>query len=239
MEGTGYRNPADGAHTAFGLAFRTTQNPFAWFASHPEHLAAFNTYMALRRKPDATWLSVYPVATEATGWPAEQPLYVNIGGGVGHQCAQFKHKYPVLPGRVVLQDLPHSVAQALPTPGVENMACDFFEPQPVVGAKFYYLRAVLHNHPPSQVRRLLENTRAAMGPGSVLLVDEMVFPEAGVSFDAASIDLTMLAAFASTERTEAQWRETFEEVGLQLTRTYTYNPRSYESVMDVRLPRDS
>lgn len=105
------------------------------------------------------------------------------------------------------------------------------------GAKFYHLRAVLHNQPAHQVRRLLNVIKAAMGPESVLLVDEMVRPEAGVNYIAASIDMTMLSAFASMERTEAQWRGTFEDVGLELVRTYTYDPLSYESVMDVRLPR--
>lgn len=121
-------------HTAFKLAFDTDLNAYSWFGQHPAQLNHFNTYMALRRNPNSTWLSVYPVAEEAGGWPSEKPLYVNIGGGVGHQCAQFREKYPDIPGRVVLQDLPHSVAQALPTPGVENMAHNMLDPQPIVGA---------------------------------------------------------------------------------------------------------
>lgn len=115
------------------MAFNTDLDSFSWLGQNPSHLAHFNDYMALRRKPDATWLSVYPVATEVAGWPDEKTLYVNMGGGVGHQCAQFREKYPALPGSIVLQDLPHSVAEALPTPGVENMAHDIFEPQTVIG----------------------------------------------------------------------------------------------------------
>jgi hypothetical protein len=76
-----------------------------------------------------------------------------------------------------------------------------------------------------------------MGPESILLVDELVLPESGVNYIAASIDMTMLSAFAAMERTEAQWREMFAEVGLELVHTYTYYPEGYESVMDVRLPR--
>jgi hypothetical protein len=133
LEQIGYTNPVAETHTAFKLAFNTDLNAYAWFGQNPTQLNHFNTYMALRRNPDSTWLSVYPVAEEAAAWPSEKPLYVNIGGGVGHQCAQFREKYPDLPGRIVLQDLPHSVAQALPTPGVENMAHNILEPQPVVG----------------------------------------------------------------------------------------------------------
>ncbi|KAF2963106.1 hypothetical protein GQX73_g10471 [Xylaria multiplex] len=235
LKKTGYQTPVDGTKTAFHIAFHTTLDPFSWFAQNPTYLADFHAYHALRRQPDATWLSVYPVETEAAGWPADQPLYVNVGGGVGHQCAQFKEKYPNLDGRVILQDLPHSVAEALITPGVENMAYNMFEPQSVVGAKFYHLRAVFHNHPPDVVRKLLETTKAAMKPESILLVDEMVMPEENVNYMAASIDMTMLLAFASMERTEGQWKELFENVGLKLVRTYTYSPLTYESVMDVRL----
>ncbi|ROV87606.1 hypothetical protein VSDG_09603 [Cytospora chrysosperma] len=234
----GYKNPTDGSHTPFGMAFQTTDIPYIWFSKHPENLQHFNDYMALRRTSDLTWLAKYPVAEEAAGWPVEKPLYVNVGGGVGHQCAQFKERFPdlSLPGRLILQDMPHSIEKALPTLGVQNMAYNFFEPQPVKDAKFYHMRGVLHNHPPDRVRKLLENTKAAMGPGSVLLVDEQVFPEEGVNFIAACIDITMLSAFASMERTEKQWSRVFAEVGLELVRTYAYNSANYESVMDVRLP---
>ncbi|KAG8170109.1 hypothetical protein KVR01_000854 [Diaporthe batatas] len=236
LQRTGYKDPSDELDTAFQDAWKTSLPVFAWFADQPEQLACFNDYMALRREPEVSWLSVYPVMEKAKDWDPSKAVFVNVGGGVGHQCAQFKEKCPV-PGRVILQDLPHSIANALPTPGVENMVYDFFEPQPIQGAKFYHMRGVLHNHPPHKVRKLLENTKLAMTIDSVLLVDEMIFPETGVNFDAASIDMTMLTAFASMERTEAQWRETFRSVGLELFRTYTYNPVSYESVMDVRLQR--
>lgn len=57
----------------------------------------------------------------------------------------------------------------------------------------------------------------------------------GVNPMAASIDMTMLTALAGMERTEAQWRETIEEVGLELVETYMYNRLQYEGVMLVRV----
>ncbi|ROV87607.1 hypothetical protein VSDG_09608 [Cytospora chrysosperma] len=231
--------PHDRTHTPFQLAFDTKRSMFEWFSEHPENLEHFNSYMALSRKQSRlSWLSVYPVDAEAAGWPTEQPLFVDVGGALGYQCAKFKEKFPGLRGRVILQDLPHSIARALCTPGVENMAHNFFDPQPVIGAKFYYLAAVLHDQPPQQVRRLLENTKAAMAPGSRLLIDEMMIPEVSVSAEAASRDLTVLSCLASKERTEAEWRELLDDVGLDLVHTYTYNPVTYETLMDVR-SRDS
>ncbi|KAK3314586.1 O-methyl transferase B [Apodospora peruviana] len=238
LKKTNYKTPIDEVNTCFQDVWNRP-NAYALFTDHPENLTAFNDYMALRRKPDLTWLSVYPVAEEAKDSQSDpdRPVFVNIGGGVGHQCAQFKEKYPDLAGRVILQDMPHSIAKALPTPGVENMVHDIFQPQPIKGAKFYHMRGVLHNHPPHKVRKLLEHIKSVMAPDSVLLVDEMVLPETGVSYDVASLDMTMMGVFASLERTEAQWRDTFRDVGLELVRTYTYMPLMYESVMDVRLPK--
>lgn len=130
----GYKNPTDETSTAFHFAYQTKTHPFQWMVEHPEQLDHFNRYMALRRQAELSWLSVYPVREETAGLTdPERPLYVNVGGGIGHQCAQFKEKYPDIPGRVVLQDLPSTVDQALPTPGVENLAHDFFQPQPIKG----------------------------------------------------------------------------------------------------------
>lgn len=99
------------------------------------------------------------------------------------------------------------------------------------------MRGVPHNHPPHKVKLLFSNIKDAMVPDSVLLVDETVLPESGVGFIASSIDLTMLGAFASMERTEAEWRELAESAGLELTRTYTYNALENETVMELRLPK--
>lgn len=130
---TGYVNPTNELKTVFQQAWGTSLHHFSWFAEHPEALQYFNDFMALRRQPDISWLSVYPVEKEAAGCDSARPVYVNIGGGIGHQCAQFKDKYPALAGRVILQDLPHSISNALHTPGVENMAHNFFDPQPIKG----------------------------------------------------------------------------------------------------------
>ncbi|EQL00303.1 O-methyl transferase B [Ophiocordyceps sinensis CO18] len=133
LKRTGYGNPTDERHTVFQEAWNTERHGFEWFSERPENLAYFNDFMAARREPELSWLTVYPVRQEAQGLAADRALFLNIGGGIGHQCAQFRERYPDLPGRVLLQDMAHTIAQALPTPGVENMAHDFFEPQPIRG----------------------------------------------------------------------------------------------------------
>ncbi|GAB1314336.1 hypothetical protein MFIFM68171_04546 [Madurella fahalii] len=238
LKQNGYQNPTDETNTAFQMGWDTRKQPFEFMLELPGAMDHFHKYMALRRQVELSWLTVYPVREETAGLSdPERPLFVNVGGGIGHQCAQFREKYPDIPGRVILQDLPDTVAMALRTPGVENIAHDMFQPQPVKGAKFYFMRGVPHNHPPHRVKLLFERIREAMAPDSILLVDETVLPDTGVGFIAASIDLTMLGAFASMERTEAEWRALAKDAGLELVRTYTYNALENETVMDLRLPR--
>ncbi|RYP17961.1 hypothetical protein DL765_004180 [Monosporascus sp. GIB2] len=224
LANTNYQNPSDELATVFQSAFATSQHCFTWLGERPERLSLFNDYMALRRRPSLSWLSVYPVDIETAGLDDPgRAIYVNPGGGIGHQCREFRQRFPDLPGRVVLQDLPHTIEEALETHGVENMAHDFFDEQPVKDAKFYFFRGVCHNHPDHKVKRLLEQTRNAMRQDSILLLDEWVLPEAGVNSYAASMDLTMMAAFAGMERTESHWRELLDEVGLKLVKIYVYN----------------
>ncbi|KEY72251.1 hypothetical protein S7711_00250 [Stachybotrys chartarum IBT 7711] len=235
LKKTEYKNPADATYTSWHVGHNTEKSPFVWFADKPKHMSYFNDLMATRRRPELSWLSVYPVKQEVSGWPDEKAVYVDIGGNIGHQCAEFKEAYPDVPGRVVLQDMAHSIAAALPTPGVEKMVHNFFEPQPIKGAKFYFMRGVLHDHPDHKVEEILKHIRNAMTEESVLLVDEILVPEFGVNLEASAHDMTMLAACAGAERSEVQWIETFGRLGLRLVKTYLYNAPSYESVMDVRL----
>ncbi|KAI0876258.1 O-methyl transferase B [Hypoxylon argillaceum] len=236
LKRTGYKNPTDALHTVFQDAFKTDLHQFAWFAENPKNLTYVNDFIAFRRKPELSWLTVYPVQEHIRDWDPERPVYVNIGGGIGHQCAQFLEQYPHVPGRVILQDLPHSIAKALPTPRVENMAHNFFDPQPIKGAKFYFLRGVCHNHPTDRVKKLLENIKEAMDHDSIILLDEWILPDTKANIDGVSMDLTMLAAFAGAERTETQWRSIINGLGLKLFTIYVYNAVSHECVMDLRLP---
>ena len=82
-----------------------------------------------------------PIAHKGeAGLADRQPVFfVDVGGGHGHQASQLVKKYPALAGRAVLQDLPEviervkSANMAAASPGVEAMAYNFFDPQPVKG----------------------------------------------------------------------------------------------------------
>jgi hypothetical protein len=105
------------------------------------------------------------------------------------------------------------------------------------GAKIYYMRSVLHDHPLHKINKILENTKAVMTQESLLLIDEMILPEVGVNVLAASVDLTLMSAVASMELTESQWRGVIEAAGLELVKMYPYSTNQYEGVIAAQLPR--
>ena len=128
-----YQNITDNANTVHHAAWKTDKPPFMWFAEHPKNAGYFNDYMLHRHKGMATWLNVYPVEEETRSRKPDVPVFVDIGGNIGHQCAELGSNYPQLPGQVVLQDLPQPISQALSTPGVVNMVHDAFQAEPIKG----------------------------------------------------------------------------------------------------------
>lgn len=63
-------------------------------------------------------------------------LLVDLGGSFGHDLSDFRRKWPGLPGRLVLQDLPEVVVSVKDLhPTIEVTAHDFFTEQPVKGTK--------------------------------------------------------------------------------------------------------
>ncbi|EMR85431.1 putative o-methyltransferase protein [Botrytis cinerea BcDW1] len=234
LKKTNYQNPKDPFHTVFQDAFNFPGSAFEWFGQNPKNLRYYQEYMAGRRQSvQEMWMSVYPIESETKELDPKAPLLVDIGGNVGHNCVHFKTMFPNIPGRIILQDLPENIKAALSTPGIEPMVYDFFKPQPIKDAKYYYLAHVLHDWPDDKCREILENTKAGMGENSVILIDEMILPDTGVSMNVTTIDLEMMCAHASQERTQSQWDNLLATVGLKRIETWVYNAPVYESVMKV------
>ena len=104
-----------------------------------------------------------------------------------------------------------------------------------IDAKYYYMGAVLHALPDERCRTVLQNIKYAMSDRSVLVIDEMVFPDSGVSWQAAQFDLTMLCTHASMERTHTQWKALLDSLDLKIRDTYVYNYSRHQAVMAVVL----
>ena len=131
---TKYQNPTDITHTPFHKAHGTDLVPFLWAQDKPVYLKNFAAWMTACREGQNIFLDVFPFETEiALDSKPETPLFVDIGGSIGHQCAALKKRLPTVPGRVILQDLPHVIAQAISAEGIEPMVHDFMTEQPIKG----------------------------------------------------------------------------------------------------------
>lgn len=217
----GWESPSDAFDGPFQFAIESPHY-FDFLSSNPYYQQAFNKTMTMSfRRRGKDWFDVFPVADRLRVPRDADPLLVDIGGGQGEDLKKFKGRFPTMPGKLFLQDLPAVVqgVQDLPA-GIEVQDHDFFQVQPVKNAKVYFMRTVLHDWPDKQAAQILGQVRDAMGPDSILLISETMLPESGALLSSVLSDMQMMGSFASLERTEAQWRALFEQAGLELVQTW-------------------
>lgn len=238
LASAGYRDVEEVSHEAKKKAFSTELAGFEWLREDPRRFEAFQQAMSINPQARSPWFRVFPLEAELGNFleesgPGAPPVFVDVGGGFGHQCAALAAAFPKLKGRLVLQDMPHTLAIAPPLDGVDMMAHDFFAAQPVRGAAFYYMRNVLHDWPREKAVAILSRVREAMGPRSQVLVDEIVLPNSGAHWQATSMDMLMMTAVGARERTVAEWEELLGEAGLRIVKVHTYLARHQDSIIQA------
>lgn len=220
LKDTGYRNPVDAFDGPFQSVNATKDHYFTWLQANPEVQRAFNYTMGIPRLSfgEEQWFDFFPVEEKLlSGTSTDTVVLVDIGGGRGHDLREFRDKFHSASGRLILQDLPTVIDDITDQPaGIQLMKHDFFTVQPVKGARAYYLRTVLHDWPDNQARKILEMIRLAMGKDSILLLYEIVVPDAGHSLWAAEMDINLMASLAALERTRKQWVDLLDSSGFEL-----------------------
>ncbi|KAI1169709.1 S-adenosyl-L-methionine-dependent methyltransferase [Nemania sp. FL0916] len=236
LNSTGYTNPTDVLHSAFQVAHKTNKPAYVWAMEQPKLMADFNLWMTEQHLGSRTWLDVFDVSSHAEGSSADTLLFVDVGGGLGQQCALLKKTYPNIPGRVVLQDQPFVLPHAVSGDSVEKYPHDFWTTQPLKGSRIYYMRNVLEDYPNEKAVKIIRNIIPAMSPASVLIIDEMIIPNTGANPRSTIQDLTMMATLAAAERTERQWDELLQSAGMSIVNKLCYNEITGESVI-VAVPK--
>ena len=137
-----FQDPKDPENALFQYALDTKLNMFQWLEQQPEHLAAFSAFQAAstkRRGPVLQALLSNLLSNNGPMLPAEESrnkedevLLVDVGAGHGRLLGELRQNKDFV-GRIIAQDLPEVVASRESVAGVENMAFDFFQPQPVQG----------------------------------------------------------------------------------------------------------
>lgn len=126
---------------------------------------------------------MYPVQSrlvEGLKPNGDASVLVDISGGTGQILQDFRNDVPQYTGRLVLQEIPEVVAAAtekgVGADGrIELQVHDFFTPQPIRGARTYFMRSVLHDWPDEQCRKILAQLKNAMEPGySKILISDCV-----------------------------------------------------------------
>ncbi|KAL8966327.1 MAG: hypothetical protein Q9183_003419 [Haloplaca sp. 2 TL-2023] len=211
------------------------RNPFTYAYGMPmfdyleqdtEQKEAFDVWMSSRRAVrEKSWFDLYPIVSpllEVVRDGKDDVFLVDVGGGRGHDISALHERFPGLPGRLVLQELPETFKDLPPIDGVEFMAHDMFNPQPIKGARAYFFRNVLHDWSNSRCQKVLSQTARAMEPGySRLLIEDQVLPDRGANATQASIDMTMYVMTGGIERTQDVWRELLDSAGLEIIKIWS------------------
>ncbi|KAI9848795.1 MAG: hypothetical protein M1838_000376 [Thelocarpon superellum] len=222
----GFKDPDDAKDSVCAEALGS--DAFTWIAKHPGLLEAFKNHMAGYHIGRPSWMDdgFYPVQDRLVhGFRAgsDAVMLVDVGGATGHDLQELKMKHPHLPGRCVLQDQPAVIAQITrPPDGIEPMSHDFFTPQPVLGARAYFLHSVLHDWNDDKCRKILSQLVPAMTKGySKILIHENVVPDEGAHWGMTSLDLLMMGVASARERPARQWHELVASVGLKISGIWT------------------
>ncbi|KAJ2902791.1 hypothetical protein MKZ38_000072 [Zalerion maritima] len=213
-----------------------------------EHLHAtgygkdFGLHMGGYRQGRPSWMDpgFFPVQERLvegfdSSSSSDPVMLVDIGGSHGHDVDEFRRKWPEVPGRLIVQDLPPVIGAIDELDAkIERMEYDFHTEQPVKGARTYYMHSVLHDWPNETCLSILSRIKEAMKPGySRLLINENVIPSTGAYWETTALDMMMIVLLSSRERTKDQWSSLIEdEAGLKITKIWC--PRNgVESIIEV------
>ncbi|KAL0257106.1 hypothetical protein SLS55_007916 [Diplodia seriata] len=220
-----WQQPTDPTNTPYTFAHRTGgKEVWTHIAQFPDRQSNSNRAMKAQAF-DSVWsIGLYPFAEKLAELSShtdsdETPLVVDVGGGAGHTSKTIRELCAGVKGRVVLQDLAEVVKDAPIVDGVVSVAHDFFAPQPVKGARIYYLRRILHDWADPSSVAILKQLAAAMSDSSRVVIAEQILPTKNVPAQSAMIDIIMMT-MTGTERTERQWNELMAQAGLKVERIY-------------------
>ncbi|KAI4102884.1 MAG: hypothetical protein L6R37_004146 [Teloschistes peruensis] len=219
LQETRYQN--EPMSTAFQKAHDTQLDVYPWLMERPSALKNFQAAMQLNKEINST--DVVPFDDDMSSGH-DGVVFVDIGGNVGHQSAEVLSKHPELAGRVMVQDRGEVIQNHPHIKGIQWLEHDFFKTQPVRGAKYYYLRAVLHNWPDNEAVQILANIVPAMSADSLVAIDEVVMPDVKAHVWPAGLDIQMYTFFGTMERTALQWDAILDKAGLRAVKVKRISP---------------
>lgn len=153
---------------------------------------------------------------------SQTSVIADIAGGYGHTLAAILQANPQARGILfdapdVLEDAPAQLEADGVSDRVELVAGDFHEAVPA-GADLYLLKHVIHDWDDERARGILANVRDAMGEDGRILIADVVLTEGDAPHFGKVMDLEMLLIPGGVERTDLEFHELVEPVGLKVER---------------------
>lgn len=106
---------------------------YLWVQTKPEIAKYFFPLLSAHVGP-VIWEQVVPLDEILKDADKDAPLFVDLGGGKGAQCASFRKAIERrFSGRVINQDLSGTISDAPKPDGVEMMVQDVYEEQQIKG----------------------------------------------------------------------------------------------------------
>ena len=110
---------------------------FEYLERDPEHKIYFDDWMSSRRAGfRREWFDLYPVESRLVAGAdrsSETVFLVDVAGGRGHDILSLSSRFPDLPGRLVVQDLPRTFKDYVAPEGIETHPHNIFTKQPIKG----------------------------------------------------------------------------------------------------------
>ncbi|KAI4090942.1 MAG: hypothetical protein LQ344_004470 [Seirophora lacunosa] len=224
---TGYQAPSDPANGVFQYTKGWEGDAFDYFKAYPREGESFNHVIRGVMANQASWLDISPPYDSA-----RLEVSSSATSNVGHDIERFKESHPETAARLYLQDRAEVIQRSKCPDSVRKMAHDFFTPQPIKGARTYYLHGVLHDW---SARKILAMQREALTPGySTLLIHDHIASEALAHPHTTAYDLTMIVMVAGGERSDAKWRQLLTSAGYEVVRIWR-SPMAVQGIIEARV----
>ncbi|KAJ5943728.1 hypothetical protein N7516_003896 [Penicillium verrucosum] len=233
-----HRNPQGATTGPLQFTEKIDESIWAWLPQNPEKLDYCNTFMEGDRGARPGWLEWFPVEERllCDANPDAETLMVDVAGGRGHDLAGFLARYPDAPGRLVLEDLPHVLGEStIDAERIEKQAFDLFKPQPIHGARIYYMKFILHDWSDEENHVILTKLAGAMKQGySKLIIEEFVLADRDGAMLPAMWDWEMMIFCNSMERSKSHWTRLLGEAGFRVIKFWA-PPGDGQGIIEAEL----
>lgn len=158
---------------------------------------------------------------------------------MGYDVMHLLNKHPELAGRLTLQDTAEMLSKAVvDKEKIKALAHNFFTPQPIKGARVYFLHSTLHDWPDDRAKEILLQLRPAMSKGySKILLNEAAVEVKDPTPASTGVGLLMMSLAGAIDRDERAWRS-LASAGMELVKVWQ-SPMGGQGIIEVEFSRSN